>query len=133
MISRGLYLANESFAFVLEIAALAALGWRGFAHDGFIRVVLGLGTPLLAAVIWGLFAAPKATVRLPLPAVLAVKAVVFGAAALALYAVGHPVLAAVFAVVVVLNTTAATVTRHRFATPLAASNPADCRSSHPHR
>jgi hypothetical protein len=42
-----------------------------------------------------------------------VKALVFGAAAVALFATGHSVLGTVFAVVVVLSTTAATVWRAR--------------------
>jgi hypothetical protein len=40
----------------------------------------------------------------PLAGVLLVKALVFGAAALALYDLGHPLTAALFAVILVLNT-----------------------------
>jgi hypothetical protein len=50
-------------------------------------------------------------VRLPLAGVLAVKAVVFTAATLALYRSGHPVPALVFAVVVVVNTVILTIGR----------------------
>jgi Protein of unknown function (DUF2568) len=104
---------NEALAFLVELAALAALGWWGFTAGGptMLRVALGVGAPLLAAVVWGLFAAPKAFVRLPLAGVLVVKAVVFGAATAALYAVGHPILATTYAVVVVLNTTYVTFRR----------------------
>ncbi|MFD0328689.1 YrdB family protein [Streptacidiphilus monticola] len=67
--------ANELLAFVIEVLALLALGWWGAHAAGWWLALL---LPLAAAVLWGLFAAPKATFRVALPAVLAVKAVVFG-------------------------------------------------------
>lgn len=96
--------ANLTLAFVLELCALAALGYWGFSVGGgpVARVALGLGAPLLAAVLWGLFAAPRAPVSLPLVR-LGVKFVVFGSAVVALYATGHRTLAVIFAVIVVAN------------------------------
>jgi hypothetical protein len=76
-------------------------------------VALGIGGPLLAAVVWGLFAAPRAKFAVPLVGVLAVKALVFGAAATALYATGNRALAVTFAVIVVANTAIVTLTRNR--------------------
>lgn len=107
--------ANELFALVVELAALVAFCFWGFVvgPDTGLKIVLGIGTPVLAAVVWGLFAAPRARVRLPLAGVLAVKAVVFGAAAVALWAAGQPVLAVVFAVVAAGNTALAAVGRSR--------------------
>ncbi len=61
------------------------------------KAALGIGAPLLAAVLWGLFAPPRAPVSSP-PLRLGVQAAVFGSAALALYATGHGSLASVFAV-----------------------------------
>jgi hypothetical protein len=106
-------IVNAALAFLLELAALAALGWWGFATGGgaALRVGLGLGAPLLAAVLWGLFAAPKAVVGLPVAGVLVVKALVFGAATAALYALGRPALATAYALVVVLNTAYVTFQR----------------------
>src|SRR4051794_41925169 len=49
-------------AFGSELAALAALavgGWALPAPTG-VRVLAAVGAPLLAAVLWGLFAAPQA-------------------------------------------------------------------------
>lgn len=106
---------NEGLAFLLEVLALVALGYWGW-HTGSgtpVKVLLVIGVPLLAAVLWGLFAAPRARFRVPLGAVLAVKALVFGAATAALYATGHPVLGTVFAVVVGANTGYVTLTRIR--------------------
>ncbi len=103
----ALHWANATLAFLLEVAALVALGYWGF-HTGAgipAKLALGLGAPLLAAIVWGLFAAPKARFAVPFAAVLATKALVFGAATAALYATGHRVPAVVFAIVVVFNTT----------------------------
>jgi hypothetical protein len=91
-------------AFVSEIAALVALGVWGFTASGptALRVVLGLGAPLAAAVLWGLFAAPQAAFDVPVLAVV-VKLGVFGAAVAALLAVGSPRLAVTLAAVAFLG------------------------------
>ncbi|MGW2938344.1 YrdB family protein [Streptomyces sp. NPDC001156] len=112
---RRWYAANELLAFLLELAALACLSWWGFAvgDDEALRILLGVGTPLLAVVLWSLFAAPKARLRPPLPLVLAVKAVVLGGGAAAVYGVRHPVAAVAMAVIVVANTAVAEIFRRR--------------------
>ncbi|MFI8305279.1 YrdB family protein [Streptomyces sp. NPDC085927] len=101
--------ANEALAFLLELAALGCLGWWGLhtGPEGVSRTLLGVGTPLPAAVVWALFAAPRARWRPRLPLVLVVKALVLGGGAAALYGVGHPVAAGVMAVVTIANTTVA--------------------------
>lgn len=104
---------NEGLAFLLEVAAIVALAWWGFTTGGnvLVNIVLGVGAPVAAMVVWGLFAAPRARFKVALPLVLLVKAVVFGAGALAFYGVGQTALAVVFAVVAVLNTALATLDR----------------------
>ncbi|MBV2357146.1 YrdB family protein [Streptomyces sp. J2-1] len=72
---------------------------------------MGIGTPLVAVVLWALFAAPRARLRPGLPLVLLVKAVVLGGGAAALYGIGEQAAGVVVAVVVVLNTTVAEVFR----------------------
>ncbi|MGK5556675.1 YrdB family protein [Actinomadura kijaniata] len=108
-----LHALNEGSAFALELVALVALGWWGFHTGGGapVHVALGVGAPLAAAVVWGLFAAPKARFTVPLAGVLAVKALVFGAAAVALYALGWPVPAVLFAAAALANTALASVDR----------------------
>ncbi|MEU8503330.1 YrdB family protein [Streptomyces brevispora] len=103
---RPWWAANEGLAFALELVALACLCWWGFtAGDGLaVHLLLGIGMPAVAIVLWGTFAAPRARIRLPLAGVLVVKAVVLGGGAFGLYQVGHPVAAVVLAVVVVVNT-----------------------------
>lgn len=109
------FVANELLAFVLEVLAIGLLCWWGFASGGsvVVRVVLGLGVPAAAVVLWGLFAAPRARFRPPPAGVLVVKALVLLGAAAALYALGFAVLAVVFAVVVVVNTGVAETSRRR--------------------
>jgi hypothetical protein len=82
-------------AFVSELAALAALGhWGWVTGSGAVRLLLAIGTPAVAAVLWGVFAAPAAPVQVVVLATL-VKVLVFGSAAAALAATGHPRLALV--------------------------------------
>jgi hypothetical protein len=101
-----LHVVNEGIAFLLELAALACLAWWGWrsAENNALRLVLAIAAPVAAAVVWGVFASPKATFTLPLAGVLAVKALVFGAAVAALWAVERPTWALVFGIVAVVNT-----------------------------
>ena len=105
-----LVFANEALAFLLEIVSIAALTFWGWRAGG---VLLAFTLPVAAIVLWALFAAPRARFPVSLAAQLAVKAVVFGAATVGFAATGHPILAVVFAVLVVANTAAATVWRSR--------------------
>lgn len=113
MLPTPLHAANEALAFLLELCALAALAVWGYGTGDAlaVRLLLAVAAPLAAAVLWGLFAAPKARIRVPLAGVLATKAVVFGASAAALYAMGHRGLAVTFGVVVLANTAVATADR----------------------
>lgn len=45
--------------FLLELALLAALGYWGWTqHTGILQILLGIGLPVLAAVLWGVFRVP---------------------------------------------------------------------------
>ncbi len=96
--------ANLTLAFLLELCALAALCYWGVrtGEGPLTKTGLAIATPLFAAVLWGLFAAPQAPVSVPFVR-LGVKTAVFGSAALALYATGHGLLAILFAALVVVN------------------------------
>jgi hypothetical protein len=65
--------------------------------------VLGVGAPLVAAVVWGTFLSPRAPIQLHWGVVLVLQALVFASAAAALVATGHRGLAVVFGVIVVIN------------------------------
>jgi hypothetical protein len=97
--------ANLGLRFVLELCVLAALAYWGY-HAGngrLTRVALAVGAPLLAAVVWGVFGAPKASRQLHDPALLLLEIVVFGAGALALAAADQRTLAIAFALAAMLN------------------------------
>jgi hypothetical protein len=96
---------NLALAFLLELCMLAALGYWGYTLDQglAIRLAAGLGLPILAAVVWGVFMAPRAAIRLPSLPHFIVEVVIFGLAIAALYAAGRPRLALAFAIVYIIN------------------------------
>lgn len=99
--------ANLLLRFLLELCLLAALGYWGF-HTGAgaaQRAILGVGVPVVMAIVWGLVMSPKAKVRLPRPLHLVAEVAIFGLGAWALFATGQPVLAWIFAALAVLNRT----------------------------
>jgi hypothetical protein len=97
--------ANLTSRFLLELCALGALAYWGFKTGGGLlaKIGLGIGAPLVAAVVWGAFVSPQAPVRLPGLLVLVLQVLVFGSAAAGLVATGHRTLALVFGVIVVIN------------------------------
>ena len=95
---------NDVVAFVVEVGVLVLLAWAGFTAEApvVVRVMLGGGLPVVAAVLWGVFAAPRARVssgRLR----LVTKLVVLGAGVVAGFLVLPTLWAVVVAVVVVVN------------------------------
>ncbi len=97
--------ANLALAFFLELGVLVALGYWGFqtGQGTIARIGLGIGAPVVAVVVWGLFGAPKAVWPLDGAWHLILEVVFFGSAAVALFAAGQRVLGATFALVFVLN------------------------------
>jgi hypothetical protein len=91
--------------FVLELGALAALAYAGWQTPGsvWLRLLVAIGLPLVAAVVWGQWVAPKARQPIPDPLRLVPEWVVFGGATVALVVTGHPILAAVLAVLAAAN------------------------------
>jgi hypothetical protein len=95
----GLRGVTLTVRFLCELAMLAALAFWGFAvGDGIGAWVLGVGAPLLAAVVWGALVAPKARWPVPIRTRVAIELVLFGAAVGALAVAGQPVLAVVLGV-----------------------------------
>jgi hypothetical protein len=97
--------ANLALRFILELCALGALGYWGYqaGPNLAIKIILAIGAPLVAAVIWGAFIAPKASIPVPTWLWLVLQALVFGAAAAGLIGTGQPTLAVSFLAVVLLN------------------------------
>jgi hypothetical protein len=100
-----LRIANLGLRFLLELCALAALAYGGWRLPGpvWLRVLLAIALPLLAAVIWARWVAPKASHPIPDPQRLIPEWIVFGGATVALIVTGHPVLAGLLAVLAAAN------------------------------
>ncbi len=97
--------ANLALAFLLELCALGAVAYWGIQVGPGIafQAILGVGAPLIIAIVWGLFIAPKAFMRVPAGTRLLLRLVVYAAAAGALALAGQPVLAIGMAVLVAAN------------------------------
>ena len=96
---------NAGVSFLLELVALGIFGLYGYRLDlpVWARVMAAIALPLLMIVLWVIFAAPKSGTRLSGLALLEFKVVVFGAAVLALYALGYRAPALVLVAIVVVN------------------------------
>jgi hypothetical protein len=91
--------------FLLELCALAALAYWGATTGPLaVNILLGIGAPLVAAFVWGRWAAPRSPHRLADGPRVALESAVFAAATAALVVAGAPVLALALVVVVALDT-----------------------------
>lgn len=107
--------ANLVLRFFLELGALAALAYSGF-HAGSseaIHWLLGIGLPLLAAIVWGLFIAPRRRYDVPDAVWVLLQVLIFGGAVAALFASDQPTLAVVFAALLLVNATLMVVWHQR--------------------
>jgi hypothetical protein len=110
-VSLGSHPVNLAFRFLLELAALGAMGVWGWHHGaGPFRALLALALPLAGAALWGVFAVrgdPSRSGSAPIPVPgflrLGLEAAFFGFAAWALHATGHRTSAALFGVGVILH------------------------------
>lgn len=98
--------ANLALRFGLELAALLAFAYWGFSLPGastIFRAIVGLGAPILAATLWGVFAAPKSKRRLRGAPYHGFEIVFFGLAVAALVAAHSTTLGIILAVLVMIN------------------------------
>lgn len=95
---------NLLVRFLLELCMLAAVGYWGFkTQSGAMRMIAGVGLPILLIVIWGLFVAPRALY--PASGILhvALSMILLGSGAIALFASGRAALGWLYAIVLVVN------------------------------
>ena len=100
-----LKLLNIGLRFLLELCILVIFGYWGFktGHNALVEFLLGLGAPILFAVIWGIFLAPKSSRRLDEPWLFLLELVLFGLTCWALYSTGKVDLTVAFGGVYILN------------------------------
>jgi len=96
---------NLLVRFLLELCILAIFGYWGFqtGSNTFMKILLGLGAPILFAMVWGTFLAPKSPMRLHEPWLFLLELVVFGLTCLALYSTGKVDLTVAFGGIYILN------------------------------
>jgi len=102
---------NLALRFLLELCALASVsiwGWK--FTDGWPRLVLAIGIPILFAIIWGIFAVPNDPSRsgkAPVVTSGIIRLVIefgfFSFATWALYDIGFKKMAFIFGIIVVLH------------------------------
>jgi hypothetical protein len=102
---------NLALRFILEMAALFALGYWGWTqHDGLWRFVWSIGLVVLPAIVWGTFAVPndpsrsgKAPVQVPGTVRLVIELLLFAAGTWAFIAAGQTVWGTVLGIGTILH------------------------------
>lgn len=95
----GLRGATLTARFLCELAMLAALAFWGYVvGEGPWAWLLGVGAPVVAAVVWGAFVAPRARFPVPAPVRVQIELVLYAFAAVGLAAAGQPVAAVVLGI-----------------------------------
>lgn len=95
---------NDVLRFLLEIFAFVSLGIWGFVAWPFAwNILVGIGAPALAILLWALFRSPKAVFRLDAYGKALIEIVVMTSAAFAWWDLGQPIVAVVFAVVALVS------------------------------
>jgi len=102
---QGLKAVNLGIRFLLELAMLGAICYWGFkTHSSWaLKILFGVGLPLLVAVLWGVFIAPKAMRPLGGATHLVLELTLLATGPVALFASARPGLGWAFAALLVLN------------------------------
>jgi hypothetical protein len=96
--------ANLALKFLLELAALASFAiWGAQSESGGLAVAHAIIAPLIVALLWGRFAAPRSRHRLPRATRVPFELTVFGVAVVALAFSGHVAWAIGLGVVMAIN------------------------------
>jgi hypothetical protein len=96
---------NDLLRFLLELFAFVSLGLWGFLAWPlpWPGILVGILAPAFAVLVWALFRSPKAVFTLDPFGKAIVEIFVFGAAALAWWDLGQPIVAGIFAVVATIS------------------------------
>ena len=107
----GSHPINLAVRFLLEIAALLAIGFWGWRQsESLLRFILALGLPAIAAILWGVFAVPDDPSRsgrapVPTPGILRLllELAFFAFATWTLYDTGATVLSWIMGIAVLIH------------------------------
>lgn len=96
---------NLLVRFFLELCMLAAVGYWGFKTNSswVMKVLLGIGLPVVIATLWGMFISPKAAYPLGAASHLTLELILLASGALALFASGQSTLGWVYTLVLLVN------------------------------
>ena len=96
---------NLGVRFLLELCMLAAVAFWGFKtqNSWLMKILLGIGLPVLIAILWGMFLAPRATHRLSGAPFFALELALFSTGAFSLFAAGASTLGWVYTITLIIN------------------------------
>ena len=99
-------------SFLVEVAMLILLGHWGYRlfDNMLMKVLFAILAPLVAAILWGIFAAPRSKTRLQQPWLLVFKLVMFISTAVLIYLEGHIFIAAALLFFALLNQSVSIIT-----------------------
>jgi hypothetical protein len=97
--------ANLALRFLLELAGVASVGWWGYQlpTDGGLGIALAVAAPAVFVLAWWRIVAPRAVNPIPQPTRVVIGTGVLLLAAAALWSAGQPLLAGIFAALVLVN------------------------------
>ncbi len=98
---------NQTITFLLEIAMLFALGYYGMTKSWnlFSKLLLAVLLIGIAVFLWGMYAAPRSSNRLEMPALAFFRASLFLTASFLLYQSGQKNSALIFAGLTIVTQT----------------------------
>ena len=101
----ALKLLNLAVRFLLELCLLAAVGYWGFKTQSswLMKILCGIGLPVLIAVLWGMFIAPKAFRPLNSASYLTVELTLLALGSVALFASEKPTLGWAYTITLIVN------------------------------
>jgi hypothetical protein len=95
---------NDVLRLLLELFAFVTLGIWGFVSFALpLNIVVGIGAPIVAILLWALFRSPKAVFAIDVFGRSLVELVVVAAATLAWLDLGQPLVGIGYAVVAVVS------------------------------
>jgi hypothetical protein len=96
---------NLMVRFLLELCMLAAVGYWGFRTQSSLamKIILGVGLPIVLIVLWSLFVAPRAVYPLHGISHVVLSLILLGSGAAALFASGKTGLGWIYLIVLIVN------------------------------